>query len=120
MKVGWRSNRYRVDIALEQFIDVCNRDAAQSPSDKVRLPTVGIRDADQLGPRQPGKYTRMIAAHDADTDDTDTQWTLRARYRSLHHILMVSPRPKYPPPILPLARRRGAGDRPAKCRANTI
>ena len=22
MKVGWRSNRYRVDVALKQFIDV--------------------------------------------------------------------------------------------------
>jgi hypothetical protein len=43
----------------------------------------------------------MVAAHDADTDDTDTQRTLRVSNRSLHHILMVSPRPTCPSPILP-------------------
>jgi hypothetical protein len=90
--VGWRCDCYRVDVALKQFIDVRNRNAAQRSRDKVRLLTVGICDSDQLGSRQSSKYTSMIAAHDADADDTDTQRTLRACYCSLHHL-----------PILPQA-----------------
>src|SRR5262245_31657403 len=102
MKMGWCCDRYRIDVAPKQFIDVRYRNAAQCPRDKVRLLTVGVRDSYQLGSRQPGEYTCMIAAHDADADDTDTQRPLRARYCSLHHILKVSPNaPKYPPPISP-------------------
>jgi hypothetical protein len=119
VKVGWRSNRYRVDIALKQFVDIGDCDAAQCPRDEVRLLAVGIRDTDQFGSRQPRKYARVIAAHDADTDDTDTQRTLRARYCSLH-ILMVSPRPKLSAAHPPLARHHGAGDSPQEWMANTF
>ncbi len=72
MKLSWRSNRYRVDVALKQFIDVRDGGAAQCPCDKVHLLTVGVCDSDQLGSRQPGEYARMVAAHDADADNTDT------------------------------------------------
>ena len=40
--------------------------------DKIRLFTIRIGDADEFGARQSGEHARMIAAHDANTDDTHT------------------------------------------------
>jgi hypothetical protein len=61
----------------------------------------------------------MIAAHDADADDTDTQRTLSACYCSLHHISMVSPRPGIKASH-PLAWDRPAGDYSPKAEVNTF
>ena len=78
MQMGRCRDRDRVDSAIEQLIDVGDGAAAERAGDEFSLLAVGIGDADQLGPRQSGKHAGMIAAHDADADDADTQRTLRA------------------------------------------
>src|SRR5215831_2342166 len=118
MKMGWRRNGDCVYIALEQFADIGDGAAAQCARDKLGLLAIRIGNSDQLGAGQAGKHTSMIAAHDADTDNPDTQRTLCARYCRLHHLSMYPHTPTLP--LHHLARHRAAGDLPAKTNTNTF
>src|SRR5262249_22053221 len=75
----------RVDVAIQQLVNIGHGRAAQGARDEFSLLAVRIGDADQLGTRQSSEYTSMIAAHYADAHDTHTQRTLRAGYCGLHH-----------------------------------
>ena len=62
-----------VDAEVEHVVDLADGLAAERTGDEIGLPAVGIGDADQFGARQSGEDARMIAAHDANADDADTQ-----------------------------------------------
>ena len=85
MQVRWCGNRNGIDAVCEQALDRPKGRAAEQPRDEFALPTVGIRDADQLGPRQIGEHAGMVAAHHANAHHTYTQRTIRVRFGGLHH-----------------------------------
>ena len=60
-------------LEIEQLGHFADGLAAERAGDEIGLPAVGIGDADQFGARQSGEDARMIAAHDANADDADTQ-----------------------------------------------
>src|SRR4029077_6228337 len=93
MQMSGRRNGDRVDIAVEQFFDIGNGDAAQGARHKFSLLTVWIGDANQFCARQAREHAGMIAAHNANADNPPPQRTLRACYCGLHHLSTVSPRP---------------------------
>ena len=119
MEVGRRRNRDRIDIALDQFADIGNSDAAQRTGDEFGLFAIRVSDPNEFGARQAGEYTSMIAAHDANADDTHTQRTFRACCCSLHHVSMISPRPTTSATD-PLAWHCAAGDYPSYIEVNTF
>ncbi len=86
MKVGGRRDGDCIDIALDQFVDVGNSNAAQGTGDKFGLLAIRISDTDKFGAGQAGEDTGVIAAHDANADDSHAQRTLRACCCSLHHV----------------------------------
>src|SRR6185437_8727647 len=101
MQMSGRRNGDRVDIAVQQFFDIADGDAAQGARHKFSLLAVWIGDANQFCARQSREHAGMIAAHNADADNPHTQRTLRACYCGLHHLSTVSPRPITFCPLIP-------------------
>jgi hypothetical protein len=87
VQMGWRRDGDGVEIEIEQFADGRHRRAAQGTGHEIGLLAIGIGNAYQLGARQTGKHARMIAAHDADADNTHAQGTLCVRLYRLRHLL---------------------------------
>src|SRR5260221_13538820 len=114
MEMGRRCDRDRIEVALDQFANIGNSGTAQCAGNEFRLFPIRVSDPNEFGARQSGKHASMIAAHDADADDTDAQRTLRVCYCTLH-VSIISPRPILQP-LHPLAWHRAPGDYPRKSR----
>src|SRR4029077_7671965 len=93
MQMSGCRNGDRVDIAVEQFFDIGDGNAAQGARHKFSLLAVWIGDTNQFRARQSREHAGMIAAHNTDANNPHTQRTLRACYCGLHHLSTVSPRP---------------------------
>jgi hypothetical protein len=83
----------RVDIALDQLVDICDRGTAQCAGNEFGLFPIRIGDANQFGSRQTDEYPGMIAAHYANAHDSNAQRTLRVCYCSLHHVSILPQSP---------------------------
>src|SRR6476646_7574557 len=118
MEMCRRRDRNRVDLAVEQFLDIRYGGAVQCTGNEFGLLSIGIRDTDQLNARQTGEHASMVAAHYAHAHDAYTQRTLRACYCSLHHVSIVPHAPTSA--AYPLARQGAAGDHPLDTEVNTF
>jgi hypothetical protein len=92
MQMGRGRDCDRLDVTLDQLVNIRDGGTAQSAGNEFGLFPIRIGDANQFCSRETCEYTGMIAAHDANAHDSYTQRTLRACYCSLHHL-----------PILPQA-----------------
>src|SRR6185312_13866836 len=94
VEMGRCGNGDGVDVARQQFVDVSDGVASKRAGDEIDLLAIGVGNANQFGSGQAGEDPRMVASHDADSDDTHTQRTLRICDSSLHHLTTVSPSPR--------------------------
>jgi hypothetical protein len=75
MKMGRRGNRHGIDALRDQFIQTDKAAATDEVSGTRAMFRQRVDDTDQRHVRQTRQHARMIAAHDAGTDDADTQRT---------------------------------------------
>ena len=73
MKMGRRGDGDRIDSAADQRLQIGECGAAERVGDKLALLTVGIGHPDQLDAGHFRQHARMVAAHDADADNSNFQ-----------------------------------------------
>jgi hypothetical protein len=76
VQVGGRRNGHGVDADCQQLSDVREGRTGERTRHHVARLAVGIRHTDEAHAGKIGKDPCMVAAHDADADDADTQWAL--------------------------------------------
>ena len=86
MQMGGRGYGDGIDAAIEQRLDRIVAGDAQGLRHEVALLLIRVADANELYARHIGEHARMVAAHDADADDADTQNSLRVMCRGLPHV----------------------------------
>ena len=108
MQMGRRGDGDGIDAGGQQALDVGIALAAERAGHEVALLRFGVGNADQLHARKIGEHARMVAAHDADADDTDSKRLVRGDCGPFRHAPPI-PRLSYPSTD-PIPCRYGGGD----------
>src|SRR6516164_9065620 len=74
MQMGRRGDAYGIDAAADQRLQVGEFGAAQRARNESALLAIRIDHADELNAGHFREDARMVAAHDADPDNTNLQW----------------------------------------------
>jgi hypothetical protein len=85
MKMGGRRYGEGIDSLAQQSVHIGECRAAKRASNEFPLLDVGIGNSDELNTRHIGKNAGMIAAHNANTNDPDFQWSFGPRSDPLSH-----------------------------------
>ena len=86
MQMGGRRNAHGIDAQRQEPVQIVDGRSVERAGDEPRLLPVRVGDADKLNPRESRKNAGMVAAHDADADDSDAQRVLHAALYALHHV----------------------------------
>jgi hypothetical protein len=85
MHVGRRRDGDGIDALREQSVDVRERPAADGIRDPLAPFRIRVDDTDEPHPRQIGKNTGVVTAHNADANDADAQNPICTTFGGVHH-----------------------------------